>query len=219
MYFFFFFFKLSIILTYSTLQCTFTFIQNVILGRIQGSRQTWWRRILVNIQGERWCTITIWSWNSLNIQNISVSYSPHVSETVSLVHGLPLAPCFWEGIRPDEYLLMFFRVYSSVRGRILAPCIWEGIRPWTNTCPLFLRGYSSGGRIVGPCFWEGIRPSTNLCLTNRTRSHRMRIPIRIRTRAGCAGLGEERRTPRATYRPLGYGSTWYPRGRHLHSLA
>ena len=34
-----------------------------------------------------------------------------------------------------------------------------------------------------------------------------------------SGLGEERRTPRATSRPLDHGSTWYLRGRHQHSLA
>ena len=35
-----------------------------------------------------------------------------------------------------------------------------------------------------------------------------------------SGMGEERRTPRATSRLLlGHGSTWYLRGRHLHSLA
>ena len=101
-------------------------------------------------------------------------------------------------------------------GRIFAPCAGEGIRPWgeylphvlervfvqgTNTCPMFWGGYSSMGRILAPCFGEGIRPpdgylphvlervfvhGTNTCLTNRTRSQRIRIPIRIRVRVGCA---------------------------------
>ena len=35
----------------------------------------------------------------------------------------------------------------------------------------------------------------------------------------CFRLGEDRRTPRATSRLLDHGSTWYLRGRHLHSLA
>ena len=101
-------------------------------------------------------------------------------------------------------------------GRIFAPCAGEGIRPWgeylphvlervfvqgTNTCPMFWGGYSSMGRILAPCFGEGIRPpdgylphvlervfvhGTNTCLTNRTRSQRIRILIRIRVHAGCA---------------------------------
>ena len=33
-----------------------------------------------------------------------------------------------------------------------------------------------------------------------------------------SGFGEERRTPRATSRPLDHGSTWYLRGRHLHTF-
>ena len=210
----------NLILAYRTLQWTFTFIPNIIPGRIQGSRQTWWRYVLVNvIQGVRCCTITITIciWKSWNIQNISV-YSPHVSETVwSLVHGLLLAACFLESIRPDEILAhvlqrvfarvrilarvfegvfvrgrilvpCFERVSVFVRGRILAPCFWEGIRPWMNTCLMFLRGYSSVGRMLAPCLREGILPSTNICLTNRIRSQRIRRHIRICIRAGCANL-------------------------------
>ena len=40
------------------------------------------------------------------------------------------------------------------------------------------RGYSSTRRMTCPMF----------CLTNKTRSQRIRIPIRIRIRAGCAAL-------------------------------
>ena len=131
-----------------------------------------------------------------------------VSEAVSLIiHGQVLAPCFWESIRPDEYLFpcfaegirpctntgpCFFRVYSSVvdeclphvfervffRERILASsCFWEG-------------GYSSDGRIriLARYFWEGIRPTTNnkgqisLAQTNPivTRSQRNSIKYLVR---------------------------------------
>ena len=34
-----------------------------------------------------------------------------------------------------------------------------------------------------------------------------------------SGLGEDRRTPRATSPPVEHGSTWYLRGRHQHSPA
>ena len=72
----------------------------------------------------------------MRYSKISV-YSPHVSETVSLVH----APCFWEGIRPDQHLPMFWK---SIRPCMnTCPCFWGCIRPWTNTCPMFLRGYLS----------------------------------------------------------------------------
>ena len=45
------------------------------------------------------------------------------------------------------------------------------------------------------------------------------IPFRWQKIDRFSGLGEECRTPRATSRPLDHGSTWYLRGRHLHSPA
>ena len=166
----------NLILAYRTLQWTFTFIPNIIPGRIQGSRQTWWRYVLVNvIQGVRCCTITITIciWKSWNIQNISV-YSPHVSETVwSLVHGLLLAACFLESIRPDEYLPMFCRGYSPVYEYL--PVFLRAYSSVDEYLSHVLRGYPYSsvdeylphvfervfvhGWILASCFWEGIRPS------------------------------------------------------------
>ena len=50
------------------------------------------------------------------------------------------------------------------------------------------------------------------CVENRPQKFSQKIGL-------FSGLGEERRTPQATSRPLDHGSTWYLRGRHLHSPA
>ena len=53
------------------------------------------------------------------------------------------------------------------------------------------------------------------CVENR----RQKISIPLRWQKKKFFVGEERRRPKATSRPLDHGSTWYLRGRHLHSLA
>ena len=55
------------------------------------------------------------------------------------------------------------------------------------------------------------------CVENRRQKNS--IPPRWQKLGLFSGLGEERRTPRATSRPLDHESTWYLRGRHVHSPA
>ena len=116
----------------------------------------------------------------------------------------------------DEYSRRVLeRVF--VRGRILARCAGEGIRPWdeylphvlkrphvlgrlfvhgTNTCPMFQRRIRAHDYLPH-VFRDEYLPhvsekvfvhGTNTCLANRARSQRIRIPIRIRIRVGCAKL-------------------------------
>ena len=51
------------------------------------------------------------------------------------------------------------------------------------------------------------------CVENRRR--KIWILLRWQKISIFSGLREERRTPRATSRPLDHGSTWYLRGRYL----
>ena len=103
---------------------------------------------------------------------------------------------FWRGYSSTRILAhVLQRVYSSVYEYL--PMFLRGYRPWTNTCPMFSRVFVHG-RILASCFWEGTRPTDEylphvfervfvhrrICLTNLARSQRIRIPIRIRVRAG-----------------------------------
>ena len=45
------------------------------------------------------------------------------------------------------------------------------------------------------------------------------VPSPMAKNRPLSGMGEERRTPWATSRLLDHGSTWYLRGRHIHSVA
>ena len=154
-------------------------------------RLAWWRCIIVvyllyiQVQGVR-CCITICNWTSiLKHKYLLCVFAPRFGSGVLLVHGRLLAQCFWEGtgIRPTNTCPnVLQRVFVLVR--ILAH-VFEVYASVDEYLPR-VSGRVFGRRTnTGPSFWDGIRPSTSICLTNRTRSQRIRVPIRIRIRAGC----------------------------------
>ena len=84
-------------------------------------------------------------------------------------------------------------------------------------------GYSVH-KTTGDTWWVPARRLTKIWGRWCVENERQRISTPLRWRKiyfeyifSC--LAEERRTSRAAPRILGHGSTWYLRGRHLHSLA
>ena len=112
---------------------------------------------------------------------------------------------------PTNIIPSFDHGLRSAREKLSQKFFWSGEIPSpgqtsidkTNDCPM-----KSDTKIFGRCCVPGRQLPTKILHLSPMAKNRL-----------FSGLGEDRRTPRATSRPLDHGSTWYLWGRHLHSPA
>ena len=171
----------------------------VIPGRIQGSRQTRHGDVVFS-SIYRECVaapLQLTLENSLKIREYSnmsrirptFQKRDHSSTDDCLPHVL-------QRVFVRVRMLVHVLHREFVRVRILVHVLQRVfVRARTHTCPIFLRGYSSipaSDEYSPRVFWEGIRLS-NIFLTKLTRSQRIRIPVSVRSRAGCEILPSDTR--------------------------